>query len=29
MLGIAAGWTRLFPELARMGPLEELRPAST
>jgi predicted MFS family arabinose efflux permease len=29
MIGIAAGWTRLFPELARMGPLEELRPAST
>jgi len=29
MMGIAAGWTRLFPELARMGPLEELRPAST
>jgi MFS family permease len=27
MLGIAATWTRLFPELARMGPLDELQPA--
>jgi len=27
MIGIAASWTRFFPELARMGPLEELRPA--
>jgi MFS family permease len=27
MIGIAASWTRLFPELARMGPLEELQPA--
>ena len=26
MVGIAAGWTRLFPSLARMGRLEELRP---
>ena len=27
MLGIAATWTRFFPELARMGPLDELKPA--
>ena len=26
MIGIAASWTRLFPALARMGPLEDLRP---
>jgi MFS family permease len=26
MIGIAAGWTRLFPSLARMGRLEDLRP---
>jgi MFS family permease len=29
MIAIAAGWTRLFPALARMGRLEELRTAST
>ena len=29
MIAIAASWTRLFPALARMGRLEELRPAST
>jgi MFS family permease len=29
MITIAASWTRLFPALARMGRLEELRPAST
>jgi MFS family permease len=27
MIGVAATWPRLFPELARMGPLEELQPA--
>jgi MFS family permease len=27
MLGIAATWTRFFPELAHMGPLDELKPA--
>jgi MFS family permease len=27
MLGIAATWARFFPELARMGPLDELKPA--
>jgi MFS family permease len=27
MLGIAATWTRFFPELARMGPLDELKRA--
>ena len=27
MLGIAATWSRFFPELARMGPLDELQPA--
>jgi uncharacterized membrane protein YuzA (DUF378 family) len=27
MIGIAATWTRLFPELARMGRLDELQPA--
>ena len=27
MLGIAGAWPRLFPELARMGRLEELQPA--
>ena len=27
-IGLAAGWTRLFPDLARMGPLEDLRPAA-
>jgi MFS family permease len=27
MIGIATSWTRLFPELARMGPLDELQPA--
>jgi MFS family permease len=26
MIGIAASWTRLFPALARMGRLEDLRP---
>jgi hypothetical protein len=26
MIGVAAGWTRLFPSLARMGRLEDLRP---
>ena len=26
MLGIAATWPRLFPALARMGRLEDLRP---
>jgi len=26
MIGIAIAWRRLFPELARMGPLAELRP---
>jgi MFS family permease len=29
MITLAASWTRLFPALARMGRLEELRPAST
>jgi MFS family permease len=27
MIGVAASWTRLFPSLARMGRLEDLRPA--
>ncbi len=27
MIGVAATWPRLFPELARMGPLEDLQPA--
>jgi len=27
MIGIAASWTKLFPSLARMGRLEDLRPA--
>jgi MFS family permease len=27
MIGVAATWPRVFPELARMGPLEELQPA--
>src|SRR4051794_28765646 len=27
-IALAAGWTRLFPDLARMGPLEDLRPAA-
>ena len=27
-IALAAGWTRLFPELARMGRLEDLRPAA-
>jgi hypothetical protein len=26
MIGIAATWTRLFPALARLGRLEDLRP---
>jgi hypothetical protein len=26
MIGVAASWRRLFPPLARMGPLQELRP---
>jgi hypothetical protein len=26
MIGVAASWGRLFPPLARMGRLEELRP---
>ena len=26
MIGIAASWRKLFPELARMGRLEELEP---
>jgi hypothetical protein len=26
MVGVAASWRRLFPSLARMGPLQELRP---
>jgi hypothetical protein len=28
-VGLALSWTRLFPELAHMGRLEDLRPAST
>jgi hypothetical protein len=27
MVGIAGSWLRLFPELARIGPLDELEPA--
>jgi hypothetical protein len=27
MIGVAATWTKLFPSLARMGRLEDLRPA--
>jgi hypothetical protein len=26
MIGVAATWTKLFPALARMGKLEDLRP---
>jgi hypothetical protein len=26
MIGIAAGWSRAFPALARMGKLSDLRP---
>jgi hypothetical protein len=26
MIGIAGSWTKLFPALARMGKLEDLRP---
>jgi hypothetical protein len=26
MIGVAASWGRLFPELAHMGRLEELQP---
>jgi hypothetical protein len=27
MIGIAGSWRRLFPELSRLGPLDELEPA--
>jgi hypothetical protein len=26
MIGFAASWSRLFPQLARLGRLDELRP---
>jgi hypothetical protein len=28
-IGIALGWTKLFPELSRMGRLEDLQPEAT
>jgi hypothetical protein len=29
MIGVAATWTKLFPALARMGKLEDLRPLAS